>query len=144
MMNQGERHHFARVLVVAAACAGFGGCGGPQGQKTYAVTGTATLDGEPLTRGNVLFYPEAPNMPAAMGTLEEGRFSTRAVAGRQRVEIKAFDETAFRSRRPIDPPVYNQIVPARYNRESTLTAEVQTTGHNHFDFALQSDPAEKR
>ena len=118
MMNQDERHHFARVLVVAAACAGFGGCGGPQGQKTYAVTGTATLD--------------------------EGRFSTRAVAGRQRVEIKAFDETAFRSRRPIDPPVYNQIVPARYNRESTLTAEVQTTGHNHFDFALQSDPAEKR
>jgi hypothetical protein len=40
--------------------------------------------------------------------------------------------------------VYNQIVPARYNRESTLTAEVQTTGHNHFDFALQSDPIEKR
>jgi hypothetical protein len=122
------------------ACAG---CGGPKGPETYVVTGTAMLDGKPLPTGDVIFYPEATNMPAVMGNLKDGKFVFRAVAGKHRVEIQATGgEPIIAS--PVDPPVYKSIVPARYNSQSTLTAEVQPTGRNHFDFALQSAPPGKK
>jgi hypothetical protein len=131
-----------RVWVACLACCLLG-CGRATGPNTHPVSGTVTLNGKPLVTGDVIFYPETENMPAVMGKLEEGRYSFRAVAGRHRVSIQSVGGKP-RVVSPVMPPVFEPLVPARYNRESTLTAEVQTTGHNHFDFALQSDPIEKR
>ena len=102
-----------------------------------------TLDGKPLSNGDVPFYPSATNMPAAAGKLHDGRHTFRAVAGEHRVVIRAVSDKPIIVS-PIDPPVYESIVPARYNDASTLKTEVTPTGPNQFDFDLMSGkPAAK-
>jgi hypothetical protein len=59
-----------------------------------------------------------------------------ATPGSKRVEIRASRPVG-----PIDPVMnapgdYEEYVPRRYNKDSTLTAEVTTSGANTFDFAL--------
>jgi hypothetical protein len=126
-----------RVLVACLACCLLG-CGRTTGPATHAVSGTVTLDGKPLATGDVIFYPETENMPAVMGKLEEGRYAFRAVAGRHRVSIQSVGGKP-RVVSPVMPPVFEPLVPARYNQSTTLTADVTATGTNRFDFDLTSD-----
>jgi len=128
--------------VFLAACC-LAGCRGETGPAKYTVSGTVTLDGKQLSNGDVSFYPVAGNLPAAAGKLQDGRYTFRAVAGQHRVVIRAVSDKPIITS-PIDPPRYESIVPARYNDATTLAAEVQTTGSNHFDFALESDPPGKK
>lgn len=114
------------------------GCGRPNGPATYAVSGTVTLDGKPLSKGNVILYPEAQNMPAVMGKLADGRYSFRAVAGRHRVAIQAVGDKPREVGKGL-PPVFESIVPTRYNESTTLSADVSPEGSNRFDFDLTSD-----
>jgi hypothetical protein len=109
----------------------------------HVVSGTVTLDGKPLSKGDVIFYPEAANLPADAGKLQDGRYTFRVVAGRHRVVIQAVSDKPIVTS-PIDPPVYESIVPARYNDATTLTADVTPAGPNQFDFELTSNkPAAK-
>ena len=107
------------------------------------VTGTVKLDGKPLSNGDVIFYPEGPNLPADATKLHDGRYTLRVVAGRHRVVIQAVSDKPIITS-PVDPPVYESIVPACYNDATTLRAEVTPAGTNRFDFDLTSDkPAAK-
>jgi len=107
------------------------------------VSGTVTLDGKPLSNGDVTFFPQGPTMPAAASKLQDGRYTFRAVAGEHRVVIRAVSDKPIVTS-PIDPPVYESIVPARYNDATTLKAEVTPAGPNRFDFDLTSGkPAAK-
>jgi len=140
-----DRPFVCRMAIVAAsACVFLIGCQRPpSGPPTYGVTGTVTLDGKPLASGDVMFYPETADMPAAWGTLKDGTFTLRAVAGRHRVEINALGGEPV-TVSPIDPPIYKSIVPARYNTASTLTAEVSPTAPNQVEFSLESGKPGKR
>lgn len=130
------------LFFVGVACC-LAGCQGETGPAKYEVSGTVTLDGKPLSNGDVTFYPAATNMPAAAGKLQDGRYTFRAVAGEHRVVIRAVSDKPIITS-PIDPPVYESIVPARYNDATTLKAEVTPTGPNRFDFDLTSGkPAAK-
>jgi len=130
------------MLLVAAACC-LAGCRGETGPGKHVVSGTVTLDGKPLSNGYVTVYPEAANLPANAGKLQDGRYTFRVVAGRHRVVIQAVSDKPIVTS-PIDPPVYESIVPARYNEATTLTADVTPAGPNRFDFELTSDkPAAK-
>lgn len=46
-----------------------------------AVSGTVTLDGTPLYRGAITFYPENDALPATSASLREGKFSLKADDG---------------------------------------------------------------
>lgn len=129
------------LLALAACC--LAGCRGETGPAKHVVSGTVTLDGKPLSNGDVIFYPEGPNLPADAGKLQDGRYTFRAVAGEHRVVIRAVSDKPIITS-PIDPPVYESIVPARYNDATTLKAEVTPAGPNRFDFDLTSGkPAAK-
>lgn len=137
-LNSHRRHGCSRRVWVACLACCLLGCGRATGPATYPVSGTVTLNGKPLVTGDVIFYPETENMPAVMGKLEEGRYSFRAVAGRHRVSIQAVGGKP-RVVSPVMPPVFERLVPARYNQSTTLTADVTATGTNRFDFDLTSD-----
>jgi len=139
-------------LVLTLAAIGVSGCsGGNKGPARAPVQGTITLDGQPLQNALVRFVPQAPTTgPAAMTSVEEGKFELPLkygpLVGSHRVEIvrcelepdpedveavqKYLAERKKRKRVP--------GIPARYNEQSSLSAEVSAKGPNEFQFDLVS------
>ncbi len=115
------------VMVVA-------GCG-PSGPVTYPVSGTVTWEGNPLAEGQIVFTPVDGSIAPDAGTITNGTFNFQAQAGSKRVEIYATRESG-----PPDPvmnmPPKEQYIPARYNAESILTAEVTKGGVSDLKFDL--------
>jgi hypothetical protein len=125
------------VLLVASS-----GCGG-QGDRPPLgrVSGTVTLDGQPLPDVRVTFAPES-GRPSAGRTDGSGRYellyvlkTKGAKVGKHRVFIDwpAADEEDENAPKTQDRPK----IPPRYNRQTTLTGEVRS-GANTLDFALES------
>ena len=124
--------------------------------SSQALEGTVTLDGQPLAAGGIDFIPlPGTQGPTAGGQIVEGSFHIvpkgNTMAGTFRVMINAsrksgkqiFDPTAS----AMDPEAmngmvdeYEQYIPARYNEQSELTAEVTADGQETFEFALSSQP----
>jgi len=126
----------AALLAVAAP-----GC---DATPRHALEGTVTLDGQPLPDGYISFRPMAGTPgPTAGGRIVDGRFAISrqdgTFAGKFRVEITAtrstgekfFDEEVGR-----EVEILAQYLPARYNTQSELTAEVRPDGPNAFSFEL--------
>jgi len=130
----------AALLVVTVGCTG---------SKQAAVTGEVTLDGDPVDGGTINFIPTGGDTAGvtAWGKIEGGRYSIPAsegpAVGPNRVEIRWDRKTGKTI--PAVPPAppdtmieeTAQAVPARYNTESELKAEVKS-GKNTFDFKLES------
>lgn len=134
--RSGWRLFVAVLLSVIAGCSG-GGDRPPLG----TVSGTVTLDGRPLSGVQVTFAPES-GRPSSGRTDGAGRYellyvlkTKGATLGKHRVIVdwppaEEEDETAPKTE---DRPK----IPARYNRQTTLSGEVQRGG-NTFDFSLES------
>jgi hypothetical protein len=124
-------------LLTWVGCGPLVGCGDP-GPKTYPVSGSVTLDGQPLAEGDIYFFPLDPNVSADAGKITGGQFALRAKAGTMRVEIRATRVVPGR-RTPMGGPVREESLPSRYNKGTELRAEVAAGGYNQFHFALRSD-----
>jgi hypothetical protein len=114
------------------------GCG-EAGPRTYPVSGTVTLDSRPLDEGDIYFYPTDPNVSADAGKIKAGQFTFRSKAGNKRVHIVASRRIPGK-KTPMGGPAREQYLPPRYNKETTLTAEVGPQSDNRFQFPLTSDP----
>lgn len=117
----------------------FAGCGAQEGPRRYAVSGRVLVDGEPLASGIIRFIPSLEvGGPAAVGTVAGGLFSLPQdlgpVGGKHRVEIEATefqgfevdDEAAFamQMQQTGYSPMASNPIPAIYNSQSQLTAEI--------------------
>jgi hypothetical protein len=98
------------------------------------VSGTVTLDGQPLSKASVLF--ESANGHGASGTTDEnGRYELYFTGDTKGAEIGA---NTVRITTVLDfptPPDYEDPIPARYNESSELKVTVQP-GANIHNFAL--------
>ncbi len=132
------------------------GCGGPSDQPDLGqVTGTITLDGDPLPRTSVMFQPEN-GRPATGITDEEGHYELTYIRetkgtkiGKNLVQIGGIEESedeedavAFDADgEPITQasaqPIIKPKIPVKYNLRSELEVDVQP-GENTFDFDLES------
>lgn len=128
------------VILVAASF----GCGR---SERMSVEGTVTLDGQPLEKGSIQFSPmPGTNGPTAGADIVAGKFIIRSAggpfAGSFRVQISAAGVTG---RKVLDPrsntmiDEFAQVLPARYNSQSELQAEVKAGDVNRLEFALASD-----
>ena len=122
---------FALLLILLATT----GCGG--GPEMYDVSGTVTFDGQPVERGEISLDPDDARLSPDAGVIEQGRFSFPAKPGKKTVRIRAS--------RPLPPErqdapemgtLYEDYIPAKYNRQSTLTADISPGGDNQFTFEL--------
>lgn len=128
---------FCGVFLVAVMAL-FVGCGSSDTPELGSVSGTVTLDGAPLAGATVMFRPKAGGRPAMADTDEQGKYvlrynpsETGGVVGLNLVRISKKGEAAS------DEEVAKELIPAKYNEESTLEYEVGS-GKNEINIELSS------
>jgi len=103
------------------------GCSGPK-DKPVSVSGTVDLDGKPLSEGTITLLGEGGTAPTKLD-IKEGKFEGMATPGKKRVEIRAFrpGKATKMGTETIEAGPENYL-PAAYNSESKMTAEVGAGG----------------
>jgi hypothetical protein len=123
----------------------FSGCSKP----TAVVSGTVLLDGQPLARGSITFFPvDGTAGPDGGGRIEEGKYQIDSglAMGKYRVEITGMKRIAKKVINAVMPSemIDKEVaaVPPEYNAKSQLFREI-TLGTQTFDFDLQSSRTRK-
>ncbi len=116
------------------------GCG--EADDRPLVSGSVTLDGDPVPEGEVMLVPTDMAVATDAGPIQNGRYRVRTTPGAKRVMIYwERDHPTDKIPGP-DPgvmvPRAQQLIPARYNDATELEVQVQP-GANTFDFALESE-----
>jgi hypothetical protein len=131
-MNKKSFSSDFRMVVLAAVLVS--GCG--QSSPLIPVTGSVTLDGEPLPKAHVLFRPQN-GRPSFAVTDANGKYALQytsqsmgAVPGKHVVCVTTADDEE-------GDTAAKEILPSRYNSKSTLSVTVDATHRTH-DFDLQS------
>lgn len=128
--------HRIFYLVPCLALALLLGCG-EAAPRMAKVRGTVQIDGQPMKEGTVMFRS------VAEGTLDQievkdGKFEGEAHPGERRVEVGQFETIV------LDPQMNStkQVnhVAKEFNEQSTLTATVNPSGNNEFNFDVKSAP----
>ena len=116
------------------------GCGGRQ-----TVEGTVTLDDRPLEQRLHQLPAFDGRQGAARRRLRSKKASTPSgrrlpLEGRFRVEITAMGKTGKKLRDETGTriDVEGQVLPARYNTQSTLEVEIKPGQRNEFPFSMKS------
>ena len=128
-------NHIVRLAVCFSICSILGCGGNPNLGK---VTGTITLDGQPLADATIVFTPDSGGSTSFGKSDSSGYYKMvfsdtedGAWIGASKVSIRTGDVL------PDNSGVIPEKVPNVYNTRSTLTAEVKT-GSNTFDWKLES------
>jgi hypothetical protein len=121
------------LMLLTLACVA--GCGGAPDGMTQ-VSGAVTWNGQPLETGFVTFAAGRSKSPQA-GKIENGRYRFNAHVGQNVVRIHADKKGAFNE--GMNQYVYHQFIPAKFNDQSELSAEVSSEGDNVFDFSLTGE-----
>jgi len=122
------------------------GCGSSDGLNRQAISGTVTLDGQPIPIGAILFEPATQESGTAVGaTIRQGGF---AIARREGPVPGSYQVRVYSSSGIQAPPAQGQTdrtprpmverIPARYNTQTELRATVLGRHANPFRFDLDS------
>lgn len=142
MLDNGITQRFNSVfcVILILALTGCGGGGEPIPELAQ-VTGIVTMNGTPLSNAKIIFEPQQASDKARRRassattksdgsyTLEYNSDASGATPGSHKVLILKMPDN------PDDAGM--QLVPAKYNDKTELTAEVKT-GENSFNFDLKS------
>lgn len=121
------RRHLASFFVAALVGLLVAGCS--TDSKNGLVSGTVTLDGQPLENGLIRFIPTDGHSASNDTTIVKGAFSTSLPIGDKQVSISA--PKVVGKRKMYDTPdsptvdVTQELLPARYNVQTTLTLKVE-------------------
>jgi len=138
-MTTAGRLRSAAVLLTLA----LGACG-PEGPDIGKVTGTVTLDTQPLANAGIVFQP-VEGRPSYGMTDSAGQFTleyTEGVAGALVGHHTVIIRTAFWGDYPGDPKATPEKLPKKYHDETELSADVKS-GTNTINFDLTSSPGQK-
>jgi hypothetical protein len=117
------------------------GCAGESGPQMYPVQGTVSFDGTPVENGRILFRRVDGDQRGFSGEITNGRYELNAEPGSMTVEITAsrIIPGEFDTSNDEPEPKGEMYIPAKYNAETELTAEVKASGDNNIPFDLKSD-----
>ncbi|HMO85772.1 MAG TPA: hypothetical protein PKC18_12730 [Lacipirellulaceae bacterium] len=134
----------AAALAIMSCLFATPGCGNRTGRQE--VSGTVTIDGQPLQRGEISLRPVEKG-PSAAGRIQNGQFTLDSrkgpLPGAYTVTIESYEETGRMIALVDSPgtkvPELRQSIPARYNDQTELRIEVTSSGRNEFNFELQKN-----
>lgn len=133
---------FSRLSVIALLLVGFAGCSGPSGppqDPRFSVTGTVTLDGQPLPDGFIAFESAedvAAGRSPASAEIINGQYQLDATPGTKQVKIFREEKTGEVDATGME--ITRQTIPARYNTRTQLEAQVADPGPTEVNFDLKS------
>ena len=120
------------------------GCGNDNPLGRRAISGTVTLDGEALARGNIEFSPRNPSGVGSGVVITDGGYT---IAEQHGLPPGDYDVRIFSPETdspapdgppgPLGPPAVEERIPARYNAQTELTITVTPDGETVFDFPLE-------
>jgi hypothetical protein len=133
---QGRLRLAATVFI---SCTVLVGC---SDMKVAPVSGSVTLDGQPVPKASVTFHPEAGGRPSFGVTDENGKYrlgysmnEEGAEVGKCRVVVStALEQGEYGSGRA------KELIPRRYANDEPIIVDVESKS-NTIDIALTSDPA---
>ncbi len=147
------------LAVVAVALVLSTGCGGGasyDGAERAAVSGSVTLDGNPLPYGSILFLGQGEKRMSS-GIIQNGSYAiteaqgpnlgeyTVQISGSAEAPPDAVDsdeeDEDENAPDPDEADTGPEIVPAQYNSNSTLKATI-TAGENKHDFTMTTGGSE--
>jgi hypothetical protein len=149
MVGRNHWRSWSRLLIAAGGLTVSGCWASGDDAPREAVSGIVTLDGRPLAAGAIRFFPTGVNASgfAIPGgdSIKNGKFSIARevglVPGTYRVSIYSGDATAGRPK-GVAPgrfaQVAKEVIPFKYNAQSTLQADVPKGGLSDLRFDLQS------
>jgi hypothetical protein len=112
-----------------------GGCDSKP--KVTKVSGTVELDGKPLDDGSISLFGEGGTAPEKFD-VKNGKFEGEARPGKKKVQIMAFRQGKVTKMDKEEFSTPENYLPARYNSESTITADVTDSGINPKEFKVES------
>ncbi len=116
------------------------GCG--TSSDKVDVTGRVTWNGEPLEKGTISFLEPDKSSDAAVVT--NGEFSAKVTPGKKHVGVVSFKDIAVPGGRSTDEVINYQFLPLEYNQNSTLTADIESSGKSlTFDLTGKELPGPK-
>ena len=127
------------LIVLTSALAGCNGQSGPKVATLCDVSGTVDLDGQPMADGEISF--SKPGAGPTIIAVKDGKFAGKTSAGEKRVEIRKYipGKPIMMGDKPsLTPPDPENILPAKYNAESKLTATIPDAGKNDLKFEVTS------
>jgi hypothetical protein len=158
--------HTLRTMICPALGTGLAimltaGCGGEDSLPRERLSGTVTLDGRPVEKGTIQFMPldQANAATSTAAIITAGAYEVPTgqglLPGPYQVTISSVEEAKGPTAKPkvrrgpgYDPvggtgvegappeAPTRQLIPARYNANTTLKADVAKGGKNVFDFPL--------
>src|SRR6476660_8045200 len=133
------------VVTMAAACSR---------TSRLGISGTVSVNGQPLEAGDISFAPVAPQGgPTAGAPIARGRYRVPAeqglLPGEYKVQIHAFRGTGKKTWDGMGEPnapgsqkhyveETEQFIPAKYNDATELTAKLTAGKANEFKFDLEA------
>jgi hypothetical protein len=130
------------LFCVCIIAVGMSGCAGGE-TKRYAVSGVVKWQGKLLDYGAITFLAEGPATGTGGAMIKDGEYSIPAkqglLPGRYKVTVSSVDPRNM-APDPDSPPGYLPLpkdrVQAKYNTQTTLTADVKAEGPNTFNFEV--------
>ncbi|QDT32444.1 carboxypeptidase-like regulatory domain-containing protein [Thalassoglobus polymorphus] len=120
------------------------GCGSKNPLNRQSVSGTVTLNGQPVKAGSIEFHPQGTKGTMSGAVIADGKYSIATAQGlppgTYTVRIFSADETAEREEVPGESnKLAVEKIPAKYNTESTLSKSVDAGKDNVFDFEILNE-----
>jgi hypothetical protein len=113
---------------------------GCSGNSKLSVSGSVTLDGEPLSDGIITFTPLDGSGANAGTVIFNGEYQVEVMPGKKLARIEGYKTVAVKKvkmgSKEIDAPDKRPIVPKQYNSESKLEVDVDSS-HREHNFELK-------
>jgi hypothetical protein len=137
MFMQNTMHCCARYFVLPAVALGLLVAGCDSGPEMGQVSGTVTLDGQPVRGLEVSFEPVDPSLgTTAIGyTQEDGSYALHYPGEREGAPVGEYIVRISGGDDDDGPPI---SIPSRYNRDTELRETIEA-GDNPIDFPLESE-----
>jgi hypothetical protein len=145
-MNTHRLSYF--VLSLAVVLAPIGCSRSKDDLPREPVAGTVTMDGKPLPEAAIQFTPTGETKATgAVAKVEDGKFSIPReeglVPGTYMVSISHAEQQEIKSKKATgslskSTKLGPEKIPARYNTQSKLTAEIKKGGVSDLSFPLES------
>lgn len=130
------------VALLGLAVALVTGCGSSE-PKRHAASGTVKYKGQPIPNGSVTFIPDGGDAIMGAAPIKDGKYEFPAAtglrAGKYKVAVSYPDPKGTRAEAeaPGASSDAKELIPAKYNEQTELKAEVTAGGTNVFDFDLK-------